>query len=254
MLDLDRIDLRSLADALEDHSGKTVWGLDPRTGAVEPFPDGGPPDGWVLIEPLPSRASYEDMEDFIARVREARAREALQRAIAGRGAFRRFKDTLFEFLELREAWFSFHDTRMRRHAIRWLRDEGLIEDGAGELALARTRDPDLPQLGKPFDSEAISRAVASDLRALYGARLREVLLYGSWARGDAREDSDIDLLVVLDRVDSAYAEIERMSEIGWRHSFENDTVVSLQPISEEEARARNSAFVRNVLREGRRVA
>jgi predicted nucleotidyltransferase len=31
----------------------------------------------------------------------------------------------------------------------------------------------------------VARAVARDLRQLYGERLRDVVLLGSWARGDA---------------------------------------------------------------------
>ena len=33
---------------------------------------------------------------------------------------------------------------------------------------------------------------------MYGKRLKRVILYGSYARGDATEDSDIDLLIVLE--------------------------------------------------------
>lgn len=257
MLDVDRVDLKSLAEALEDHSGMNVWCLDPATGAVEPFledavnDEPAPPDDWILIHALPSSIAYGDMEDFAARVRDPRARELLQRALAGRGAFRRFKDTLFEFPKLRAAWFAFHDARMQRAAIHWLADEGLIDDTSAD---ARFPDPGLPELGKAFDAEAIARAVARDLRELYGNRLKEVILYGSWARGDAREESDIDLLVVLDRVDSVYAEIERMNDIAWRHSLDNYTVVSTAPASVEEVAARSSGFLRNALRDGRRIA
>ena len=60
------------------------------------------------------------MEDFIRRVRDPRARDLLERAIAGRGAFRRFKDTLLDFPDLRPVWFAFHDARMERRAIEWL--------------------------------------------------------------------------------------------------------------------------------------
>jgi predicted nucleotidyltransferase len=37
-------------------------------------------------------------------------------------------------------------------------------------------------------------------------RVRSITLYGSWARGTARPDSDIDLFVLVDRRDAALAE------------------------------------------------
>ena len=36
------------------------------------------------------------------------------------------------------------------------------------------------------------------LRATFGDRLRDVRLFGSYARGEADEDSDVDVLVVVD--------------------------------------------------------
>lgn len=38
------------------------------------------------------------------------------------------------------------------------------------------------------------------LQALYGSRFRGLVLYGSVARGEARPDSDIDMLCLLDTV------------------------------------------------------
>lgn len=245
MLDVTQVDLRSLCEALEDHSELTEWWLDPEAGTVEPWladPDFAAEVGeehpadrdWIRIDPLPSRESYGDMEDFIERVRDPRARDLLERAIAGRGAFRRFKDTLFDFAELRDAWFRFHDVRLERRAIEWLLDEGLVEPEAAERAIAERPDPHLPELAGPLDAEEIARAVGRDLRELYGDRLRKVILFGSWARGDAHPESDIDLLVVLDRVQSRPEEHQRMDEIMWRHSFENDTVVTAIVIGEDE--------------------
>src|SRR5207249_5396787 len=100
-----------------------------------------------------------------------------------------------------------------RRAIEWLRDENLISDEEADRGIAARSDPQLPAIARPFDAEQIARDVTQDLRRLYGDRLRKVVLFGSWARGDAHPESDIDLLVVLDHVDDQVAEIKRMGEI-----------------------------------------
>jgi predicted nucleotidyltransferase len=195
----------------------------------------GEPDpvrrGLRPIDPIPSHEGYADLRDFVERVRDPQARAALERAIAGRGAFRRFKDTLFDFPELHAAWFRFHDVRLERRAIQWLADEALVEQAAAERELDERPDPDLGELSARFDPDDVAREVARDLRRLYGDRLRRVVLFGSWARGDAHPESDLDLLVVLDRVDSAWDELRRMDALLWRHSFENDIVVTALPVS-----------------------
>lgn len=242
MLDLHKVDLADLAEALEDHSYEHSWWLDPETGEVVLWSDyveeEGEADpetrGLRPIDPIPSREGYEDMEDFIELVRSPQARDLLERAIAGRGAFRRFKDTLFDFPELRETWFRFHDARFERRAIRWLLDEGLVDEAAAEEALAERPDPDSPELSGPFDPHEIARHAARDLRQLYGDRLSNVLLFGSWARGDAHPESDIDLLVVLDRVDSVWDELRRMDPVVWRYSFDNDTVLTVFPVAKRD--------------------
>lgn len=44
-------------------------------------------------------------------------------------------------------------------------------------------------------------AFVRGLRERFGARLRAVRLFGSYARGEATEDSDVDCLVLLDTAD-----------------------------------------------------
>ncbi len=147
MLDLSKIDLSSLVDALEDHSDGITWWFDPRTGELESWSDylssdeeeTHPADkGSVPVEPVPSGEAYRDMEDFIARVRDPRARDLLQRAIEGRGAFRRFKDALLDYPELRTAWFAFHDARTDRRALEWLADHGIVDRQTAERGRARS--------------------------------------------------------------------------------------------------------------------
>ncbi len=75
-----------------------------------------------------SREGYADMEAFIETVATARLRDQLSRAIAGKGAFRRFKDTLLDAPAERERWFAFQAARQRERALEWLRSEGLAPD------------------------------------------------------------------------------------------------------------------------------
>jgi Uncharacterised protein family (UPF0158)/Nucleotidyltransferase domain len=264
MLDLPRVSLRALAEALEDHSPDTTWWFNPGTGDSEPYLDPDSVDieddehpeaqGLIRIEPVSSREAYEDMEDFAGRVRDPRTRDLLERAIAGRGAFRRFKDALFEFPDLRQAWFAFHDARMERRAVEWLAGQGLVERSVADRELKARQDPELPKSAAGFDPVEIATAVAGDLRTLYGVRLRRLLLFGSWARGDAHPESDIDLLVVLDKVDSPWEELRRMDEILWRHSYESNAVISAVPVAEGAFADATEPLVIRARTEGRAVA
>lgn len=258
MLDLSRVDLDELGSALEDNTPEHDWFLDTATGelifrsAYYDYPDDSDLDerDWVRVDPIGSHEAYRDMEDFVERVGDRHPRELLERSIAGRGAFRRFKDTLFEFPELREAWFRFHDARMRRRAIDWLRYEGLIAEAEADRAIEQIIEPDPPGAAPGFDALELARAVAIDLRALYGERLTDVVLFGSHARGDADADSDIDLLVVLDGVASRSRELARMDPILFRHSLANDTVITEIPVSEAEFRESDAPLLARVRAEG----
>jgi predicted nucleotidyltransferase len=62
---------------------------------------------------------------------------------------------------------------------------------------------DLDQLRVPQVVRENLRAFREGLRVRFGARLVSVRLFGSYARGLAHEESDVDCLVLLDRVDTA---------------------------------------------------
>jgi Uncharacterised protein family (UPF0158) len=222
--------------ALEDHSPEHSWWLDPTSGAVDPrFEASGEGEpALVPIEPLPTEVGYGDMEAFVACVRDPRARDLLERSIAGRGAFRRFKDTLLDFPDLRRAWFEFHDARGERRALEWLLERELVEPGPAQEEIAR-RDEELPA-GLPglLDAQGLGRRLADELRRIYRQRLKELIIIGPWARGGAHPDASVSLVVVLDGMSDRWEEKRRMERVIWRHSVRHDAVVAALPLSPED--------------------
>lgn len=88
------------------------------------------------------------------------------------------------------------------------------------------------------------------LRKLYGRRYRGLVLYGSHARGEADEDSDVDLLLLLDGAVEVGKEIRRSSELVSSLSLEAGVVLSLVPVSVENYRISSDPYLINARREG----
>jgi predicted nucleotidyltransferase len=98
-------------------------------------------------------------------------------------------------------------------------------------------------------ARTISEEVRAALSALYGPRLRGLYLYGSYARGEETDDSDIDFLVLLNEVEDAGDELETMSELGSRLSLTHDLTITFYPVSVSEFQNLHTPFLLNVRRE-----
>jgi len=90
----------------------------------------------------------------------------------------------------------------------------------------------------------------SHFEQLYGDRLTQMVLYGSQARGDARPDSDIDILVVLKGQVNPGEEIKRTSHIRADLSLQNDEVISCLFMDEQRFTHYNGPLLRNIRKEG----
>jgi len=67
---------------------------------------------------------------------------------------------------------------------------------------------------------------------IYGKRLKSIILYGSWTRGDATDESDIDVLVVLEGRVIPGEEIDRMIDIITGMNLKYGVLLSVYPVSE----------------------
>lgn len=105
---------------------------------------------------------------------------------------------------------------------------------------------------RSMDDEKLTR-ILHDLRTglahRLGDRLEAVYLYGSRARGDARPDSDIDVLVVLRGEFDYFKTLDQISDLAWTLSLDNDVVITQVLISKEKYSQKNTPFLMNVHRE-----
>ena len=135
------VDLEELSEVLDAGTGEDGGLVDLESGEVWPavaieyatesdeaHPDFDDPDRWLSVDPEGSRAGYEDMADFIATVSDRVTSERLAKSIAGKGAFRRFKDALSRSPAEEGRWYRFSEERRRGRARRWLTDAGYRTD------------------------------------------------------------------------------------------------------------------------------
>ena len=73
----------------------------------------------------------------------------------------------------------------------------------------------------------------TEIKKIYGTHLRKVILFGSYARGDFRPDSDVDIMILLDMSDmdlKAYS--QQLSYMTYDFNLDND--LDIKPIVKSE--------------------
>lgn len=98
------------------------------------------------------------------------------------------------------------------------------------------------------------KTILTELRCflveLYGERLVNVVLFGSQARGDAVEGSDVDVLIVLKGNVYPGLEIDRTGNFVAALSLEHDVLISTVFVSEDDFAFSQMPLMHNVRQEG----
>lgn len=100
------------------------------------------------------------------------------------------------------------------------------------------------------DIEEILKKAKAVLQKIYGKRLKGVILYGSYARGEAVEGSDIDIIVLLDNMKNPVEELEKCSKQIHQLDLAYDTLISMIPFDLNQYNTRKLPIVMNAKKEG----
>jgi len=87
------------------------------------------------------------------------------------------------------------------------------------------------------------------LEQLYGRRLHVVYLFGSYARGEADPESDVDVLIVLDEFERYGAEVDRTSELVASLSLDHAVSISTIFVRRVDWAHADTPFLANVRKE-----
>ena len=86
----------------------------------------------------------------------------------------------------------------------------------------------------PQAMQSLIEQYISEIKKIYGSHLQKVILYGSYARGDFKPDSDVDIMILLDMSDldlKAYS--QKLSYMTYDFNLDND--LDIKPIAKSKA-------------------
>ncbi len=83
----------------------------------------------------------------------------------------------------------------------------------------------------PEKTNKIIQEFISKVNILLGKRIKKIILYGSYARGDFNENSDIDIMILTDLTDSEIIEErEKVWDIAYDIESDNNFDIVLSPL------------------------
>jgi predicted nucleotidyltransferase len=106
---------------------------------------------------------------------------------------------------------------------------------------------------KDLQISLILREVKQTLQQIYQDKLSDVILFGSYAIQKANQNSDIDILIVLNYEYDLDQEIARTSHAIAFLCLEHDTLINRLFMSKSYYQTHKSALVRNIQRDGVRL-
>jgi predicted nucleotidyltransferase len=92
--------------------------------------------------------------------------------------------------------------------------------------------------------------IKEHLVGLYGEKIKKVILYGSYVRGEETRDSDIDMLVLIDQSLNPFEVRENLSDLVFDILLEEGELISVIAVPEHLFENYNSPFMLNVKKEG----
>jgi len=92
--------------------------------------------------------------------------------------------------------------------------------------------------------------IKAHLIKMYGERIKKVILYGSYVRGEVTGDSDVDILVLIDQSLNPFEVRESLSDLLFDMLLEEDELISVIAVPEHLFENYNSPFMLNVKKEG----
>jgi predicted nucleotidyltransferase len=96
----------------------------------------------------------------------------------------------------------------------------------------------------------VAQKCRAALQNYYGSRFNGLVLYGSVARDQASQGSDIDLLVLLNKPFDYFQELRRIIDLLYPIQLDTDRLISAKPAPLDEYEDGSIELYRNAKREG----